>query len=491
MILKNLISNIYYISPEILIIIGIFISTICGVILKNNVRIISNLIILTFIGCIFQIINIEGDHILLFKGSISISKFTQFSKIIILLCNSIVILMIANFGYKTANINTKISFEIPIIIALSTLGMCVLVSSNSLLTFYLGLELFSLSLYILIATNRNDAKSIEASLKYFILGAISSGVYLFGASLIYGNAGTINFDEISFIYQTNCYANFCLKDQNLLFITGFILLIITIMFKLSLFPFHNWTPDVYEGAQSSIVALLASSAKFASLVIFLRLIFEPLMVIKEQLQPILIVISICSMLFGNILAIVQSNIKRLLGYSAIGNMGFIFMSIVAYNRDSMQYTIFYSIIYMIQILTFFALLIILKRKSLFNNELNDLRGLSKNNPFICFSLAAVAFSMAGIPPLAGFFAKFYIFIILINFKMYYLAIIAIVATVIGSFYCINIIRKMYFDKVIDGNIAGKIKLNLVEIIIISLGVAVNILYVLFPSYMLEIISNYV
>ncbi len=491
MILKNLISNIYYISPEILIIIGIFISTIYGVILKNNVRVIGSLIILTFAGSIFQIININCGKILLFEGSIVISKFIQFSKIIILLCNSIIILIIANFGYKATNINSKLSFEIPIMIALSTLGMCVLASSNSLLTFYLGLELFSLSLYILIATNRNDSKSIEASLKYFILGSISSGIYLFGASLIYGNAGTINFDEISLVYQTNCYANFCLKDQNLLFITDFILIIITIMFKLSLFPFHNWTPDVYEGAQSSIVVLLASSAKFSVLVIFLRLIFEPLMVIKDQLQPIFIVISICSMLFGNILAIVQSNIKRLLGYSAIGNMGFMLMSIVVYDRSFLHNTIFYSIVYMTQILTFFALIIILKRKISFNNNLNDLRGLSKNNSFICFSLAIIAFSMAGIPPLIGFFAKLYIFITLINFKMYYLAIIAIIATVIGSFYCINIIRKMYFDKVINGSIAKKIKLNLVEIIIISLGLGFNIFYVLFPSYMLKIINNYI
>ena len=487
--LQNLISDIYYFSPEILIIIGIFISTICGVFLKNNVRIVSNLIILTFIGCIFQIIYVTWGQILLFNGSIAISKFTQFSKVIILMCNIIIILIITNFDHKSNK--TKISFEIPIIVALSTLGMCVLVCSNNLLSFYLGLELFSLSLYILIATNRNSNKSIEASLKYFILGAISSGIYLFGASLIYGNSGTINFNEISFVYLTNYCTNFCLESQNIVFLIGFILLVITIMFKLSLFPFHNWTSDVYEGSNSSIAVLLASSAKFASLIIFLRLVFDPLIVIKEHLQQILIVISICSILFGNILAIVQSNVKRLLGYSAIGNMGFILMSIVAYDRDFLPYTIFYSITYMVQILTFFALIIILKNKTLFDNNINSFKGLSKNNSFICFSLATILFSMAGIPPLTGFFAKLYIFVILIKSKIYYLAIIAFIATVIGSFYCINIIRKVYFDKVEKGHYISRIRLNKVESMIIFLGVAFNILYILFPSYVLKMISNYI
>ena len=263
------------------------------------------------------------------------------------------------------------------------------------------------------------------------------------------------------------------------------------LFKLSLVPFHNWTPDVYEGSPSSITVLLASSAKFIALVIFLRLVFEPLIMIKEQLQQILIVVSILSILFGNIVALIQSNIKRLLAYSAIGNMGFILMSVVSYTKSDLKYTIFYAITYIIQILTFFALIIVLKRKSNFNFKLDKLKGLSKNNSYICFSLAVVLFSMAGIPPLAGFWAKFYIFIILIKSNAYYLAIIAFIATVIGAFYYINIIRKMYFDKEQKDLITPKIKLNFIEILVIALGVAFNILYILFPSYMLKIISHYV
>ena len=490
MILKNLLTNIYYISPEIIVLLGIFISTLTGLFIKKNpVSTINNLIILTFIIGVYQILSMgEGQH-LLFNNSIIVSKFTQFSKVIILLCNCVVLIIFSYFGYKSTN--KLASFEMPILIALSTLGMCVFVSSNSLLTFYLGLELFSLALYILIATNKSNNKSIEASLKYFILGAISSGIFLFGASLIYGNSGTINFDEISFLYLTNYCTNFCIYSQNLVFLIGFILLIITVMFKLSLFPFHNWTPDVYEGSASSVTVLLASSAKFAALIIFLRLVFEPLIIIKEQLQQILIIVSVLSILFGNIIALIQNNIKRLIAYSAIGNMGFILMSIVSYNKNYLEYTIFYAITYIIQILTFFALIIVLKRKSNFNYKLDKLKGLSKNNAYICFSLAVVLFSMAGIPPLAGFWAKFYIFVVLIKSKTYYLAIIAFIATVIGAFYYINIIRKVYFDKEQKDMVAPKIKLNFIEILVITMGVAFNILYILFPSYMLKIISHYV
>ena len=490
MILKNLLTNTYYISPEIIILFGIFVATLTGVFIKkNSVGTTCNLVILTFIISVYQILSIgQGQH-LLFNNSVIISEFTQFSKGVILLCNCVILIMFHYFGYKSTNKSAP--FEIPIIVALATLGMCIFVSSNSLLSFYLGLELFSLAIYILIATNKNDGKSIEASLKYFILGAISSGIFLFGASLIYGNAGTINFDEISFVYLTNYCTNFCFDSQNLVLLTGFILLVITVMFKLSLFPFHNWTPDVYEGSPTSITALLASSAKFAALVIFLRLVFEPLIIIKEQLQQILIIISILSILFGNIIALVQVNIKRLIAYSAIGNMGFILMSVVSYNKSYLEYTIFYAITYMIQILTFFALIIVLNRKANFHYKLEELKGMYKNNAFICFSLAVILFSMAGIPPLAGFWAKFYIFIILIKSKTYYLAIIAFIATVIGAVYYINVIRKMYFDKEQNDIIPPKIRLNIIEILIISLGVAFNILYVLFPSYMLKIISHYV
>lgn len=490
MILKNLLTNIYYILPEIIILLGIFISTLVGVFIKRNpFATTSSIIMLTLIISVYQILNMNAGHHLLFNNSIIISKFTQFSKVIILLCNCIIITIFSCFDYNKAN--KSISFEISIIIALATLGMCIFVSSNSLLSFYLGLELLSLALYILIATNKNSNKSVEASLKYFILGAISSGIFLFGASLIYGNSGTINFDEISFVYIRNYCTNFCTDSHNLILLTGFLFLIITLMFKLSLFPFHYYTPDVYEGSPSSITMILASSAKFSALVIFLRLVFEPLIIIKEQLQPILIVVSILSVIFGNIIALIQSNIKRLIGYSAIGNMGFILMSIVSYDKNYLTYTIFYTITYIIQILTFFALIIVLKRKSNFNFKLDKLKGLSKNNTHICFSLAVVLFSMAGIPPLAGFWAKFYIFVILIKSGTYYLAIIALIATLIGAFYYINIIRKMYFDKEQKDLVAPKITLNFVETFVIALGVAFNILYILFPSYMLKIISYYV
>jgi NADH-quinone oxidoreductase subunit N len=487
--LKNLYIDLHLISPEILIALGSFFGLLVGVFKKgSSSKITSHLMFLVLAASIYQILNIESGRFLLFNDSLLISKFTQFTKIVIIACNLVVLLTIEYFRGKNHNRNQD--FEIPILIALSTLGMCLLVSSNSLLTFYLGLELFSLGLYILIATDKKNYKSIEASLKYFILGAISSGIFLFGASLIYGYTGAINFDEISFVYSSNYCDGICDSPQNSMLLVGLLLILITAMFKLSLAPFHNWTPDVYEGSPSEMTMLLASSAKYAVLMIFLRLVFEPLIVIKAHLQQILIIVAILSLVFGNIAAIVQQNIKRMMAYSSIGHMGFILMSIVIYDKEYLKFTIFYAIVYIILILTFFALVTILNIKEGFDGSLKRLNGLSKRSPFISIAFVVILFSMAGIPPFAGFFAKFYIFMAVIKSKFYYLAAIAFATTVIGVFYYLNIIKAIYFETEEENSEKWPIKLNIIELSIIALCVAFNLFYIFNASYLLELIGRH-
>lgn len=485
---KTLLSNIYYILPEIVLLLGSFIATLTGAFIrKKSFYTVTNITIVTFIISLYFTLTINFNQRLLFQNSMLLSKFTQFSKSIVLMFNIIVITI---FGYfDNLSINNQIRvFEIPIIMTLSTIGMCIIISSNSLLIFYLGLELLNLGLYIMIATNKNIYQSIEASLKYFSLGAVSSGMFLFGTSLVYGTSGSVIFENI----KLACIAQGCVNNSAIILLVGVSLIIAALMFKLSLFPFHSWTPDVYEGAPNYSTIFLASSKKFTILIAMIRLIFEPFIIFKPLIQEILILIGVVSLLFGNIVALIQNNIKRIIGYSTISHMGFLLLATVKiYNKDCLTYVIFYSITYIVQITTLFAIFIILKNKSNYNGDLDKLKGLSKNNTFISFALIIVLFSMLGIPPLTGFFAKFYVLTILVRSQVYYLVIVVLVTTVISAFYHLNIIRKLYFDELKNNTAPLKINLNVIEISIIILGIVFNIFYIVYPSYILEIIKNHI
>ncbi|MFQ3306776.1 MAG: NADH-quinone oxidoreductase subunit N [Candidatus Midichloriaceae bacterium] len=485
--LKDLYTSLYFFFPEIFMVVGAFLALLLGLFLKKNqFSIVSNCVLIILVISIYQILQLNySEGIFIFNGSLLISRFTEYSKIIIIICNIIILLNIQAREYK----EKKYSFEAPILMLLITIGMCVFVSSSSLITLYLGLELFSLGTYVLIAWNKRDAKSIEASLKYFILGSISSGIFLFGASFIYGSTGSVNFLDIVANYSEVKFLDYHQYTQNLLMIIGLIMVVITMMFKLSLFPFHNWTPDVYEGSNDEIVILLASSIKYAALIVFIRLLFGPFLIIKDQLQIIIGIISISSMLFGNIAAIMQNNLKRLIAYSSIGHMGFVLMSVIMYSTEYLSFTIFYAITYIISIMTFFIIVGILGRYKTFDYKLKSLRGMIKNNPFLAFGLLVVVFSMAGIPPFAGFFAKFYIFLGIMKSQLYYLALIGFIAFVLGIFYYLNIIRYMYFEK--SEHSVVKIEINFVERILLFSGVMYNLLYIFFPSQIMGIIDHYI
>jgi NADH-quinone oxidoreductase subunit N len=326
--------------------------------------------------------------------------------------------------------------EYPIIILASTLGMILMISSYDLIVFYLGLELQSLGLYILSSFRRDDEKSTEAGLKYFVLSALASGLLLYGCSLIYGFTGSTNFEVIS--------AN--LDGSNTGAVFGIVFIIVGLAFKVSAVPFHMWTPDVYEGSPTSVTSFFALVPKIAALAVFIRFMYVPFINVINQWQIIIVFLSIASMILGAVAAIGQNNIKRLMAYSSIGHMGYALAGLATGTNAGIQSTIIYLTIYLVMNLGAFGCIFMMKRENVFYENINELSGLSKNHPVLSLSFLIILFSLAGIPPLAGFFAKFYVFMSVIEVKMYALAVIGLVTTVVSAFYYLRIIKVIYFDK---------------------------------------------
>tara|TARA_B100001123_G_C15277137_1_gene1012600 strand:- start:853 stop:2049 length:1197 start_codon:yes stop_codon:yes gene_type:complete len=366
--------------------------------------------------------------------------------------------------------------EYPIIILASVLGMILMISSYDLIIFYLGLELQSICLYILASFRRDDEKSTEAGLKYFVLSALASGLLLYGCSLIYGFTGSTNFELISLN----------LNEANTAAVFGIVFIIVGLAFKISAVPFHMWTPDVYEGAPTSVTLFFALIPKIAAISIFIRFMHVPFVNMIDQWQTIIIFLSIASMILGAVAAIGQSNIKRLMAYSSIGHMGYALAGIATGTILGFQSTIIYLTIYLIMNLGAFGCIFMMKRENVFYENINDLSGLSKNHPMISLSFLVILFSLAGIPPLAGFFAKFYVFMAVIEAKMYALAIIGLVTTVISAFYYLRIIKIIYFDKPkkpFQENYDWGLKISLI------LSSIIILIYFIYPSILNDAISS--
>ena len=319
---------------------------------------------------------------------------------------------------------------------LSTLGMMVLISAGDLIMLYLGLELMSLALYVVAASNRDNAKSTEAGLKYFVLGALSSGMLLYGASLIYGFTGTVSFAGIAAAAKTGSIG----------IVFGLVFLLAGLCFKVSAVPFHMWTPDVYEGAPTPVTAFFASAPKVAALAVFTRVALTAFPGIVSQWQQIVVFVAIASMALGSFAAIGQKNIKRLMAYSSIGHMGFALVGLAAGTAEGAQGVLVYISIYVAMTLGSFAVILTMKRNGQHVENISDFAGLSRTNPLLAFFFAMLLFSLAGIPPLAGFFAKWYVFVAAIKAGLFTLAVIGVLASVVGAFYYLTIIKVMYFDE---------------------------------------------
>jgi NADH-quinone oxidoreductase subunit N len=366
-----------------------------------------------------------------FGGSFVVDGFARFMKVLALIGSAVAIAM--SVSYLAAEKEEK--FEYAILILLSTLGMMLLVSAADLIALYLGLELMSLSLYVLAAIQRDQVRASEAGLKYFVLGALSSGMLLYGASLIYGFTGTVTFAGI---------AN--AAGQGGLGLTfGLVFLFAGFCFKVSAVPFHMWTPDVYEGAPTPITAFFAAAPKVAAIAMFVRATIMAFPAITTQWQQIVVFVAIASMALGAFAAIGQRNIKRLMAYSSIGHMGFALIGLASATHEGVQGVLVYMAIYLTMTLGTFACILSMRRDGVMVEDITDLSGLSRTNPAMAIFLAILLFSLAGVPPLAGFLAKWYVFLAAIQAGLYTLAVLGVLASVVGAYYYLLIVKIMYFD----------------------------------------------
>ncbi|MCP1561474.1 MULTISPECIES: NADH-quinone oxidoreductase subunit NuoN [Methylorubrum] len=386
------------------------------------------LLIFTF----FLVVSQSGSVTTL-NGAFIADPFARIMKALILIGSAATILLSRDY-FQRERIDR---FEYPILIVLCTVGMLVMASANDLISLYLGLELQSLAAYVIAAFHRDDVKSTEAGLKYFVLGALSSGMLLYGASLVYGFTGTVSFPGI--VTALDGPSSFGI-------VLGIVFVAAGVAFKLAAVPFHMWTPDVYEGSPTPVTAFFGSAPKIAAMAMTVRVFIGAFPDVTAVWQQIIIFVSIASMALGSFAAIGQRNIKRLMAYSSIGNVGYALIGLAAGSEEGIRGVVIYMIIYLAMTLGAFAVLLSMRRKDQMFETIDDLSGLSRTHPWLAFCLAAMMFSLAGIPPLAGFFAKFYVFAAAIKAGLVTLAVVGVVTSVVGAFYYLRLVKVMYFDE---------------------------------------------
>ena len=467
-----MINNLSILAPEIFLTLSIFLILMIGVFNKKSFNLVFNLSSIVIIITSAIIINSPNEPKKIFMDSFILDDFSNFFKILILISSLFVI-----NSSKIFISDSKIDkFEYPIIILIAILGMFFMVSSNDLILFYLGLELQSLALYILASIDRDNLKSSEAGIKYFVLSALSSGLLLYGCSLLYGFTGSTNFDSISSQ----------LVNENTGAIFAMVFILVGLAFKISAVPFHMWTPDVYEGAPTSITSFFAVVPKVAGLAVLIKFMFIPFINILSEWQSIIIFISIASMILGAVAAIVQKNIKRLLAYSSIGHIGYALAGVATGNTSGYESSVIYISIYVVMNIGAFSCLYFLKKDGNYKENISDLSGISKKHPLLAVSFLIILFSLAGIPPLGGFFAKFYVFSAVLEQKMYALAIIGLLTTVISAFYYLRIIKTIYFD---DSLISFDVVKNRVAQLTIFISCSILVTFFLYPSVLNNAVNS--
>jgi NADH-quinone oxidoreductase subunit N len=455
--------------PELVLAVGAMVLLMLGAYRgEGTTRAVALLSIVLLVATGVLVLMLPAGKLTTFGGSFIVDDFARFLKILALIGSAVTLVLSSEF---LSNPSGRI-FEYPILVVLSTLGMMVLISAGDLIMLYLGLELMSLSLYVVAASNRDNAKSTEAGLKYFVLGALSSGMLLYGASLIYGFTGTVSFAGIAAAAKTG--------SAGVVF--GLVFLLAGLCFKVSAVPFHMWTPDVYEGAPTPITAFFASAPKVAALAVFTRVALTAFPGIVLQWQQIVVFVSIASMALGSFAAIGQTNIKRLMAYSSIGHMGFALVGLAAGTVEGAQGVLIYIAIYVAMTLGSFAIILAMKRNGLAVEEIKDFAGLSRTNPLIAFFFAMLLFSLAGVPPLAGFFGKWYVFVAAIKANLFALAVIGVLTSVVGSFYYLSIVKVMYFDEPVGKLDPVRIELRTV----LAVAGLFNLLYFVYPGPLVSV-----
>jgi NADH-quinone oxidoreductase subunit N len=423
--------------------------------------------IMLLIAAIVAIVWLPGGKAVTFGGSFILDDFARFLKVLAFGGSAAAILM--SQTYFTREKQNR--FEYPILILLATSGMGMMISAGDLIALYLGLELMSLSLYVLAAGNRDSVRSTEAGLKYFVLGGLSSGMLLYGCSLIYGYTGSVSFPAIAQAASQG--------GLGLMF--GLVFLFAGLCFKVSAVPFHMWTPDVYEGAPTPITAFFASAPKVAAMALFVRAAIGAFPTIVVQWQQIIVFVAIASMVLGSFAAIGQKNIKRLMAYSSIGHMGFALVGLSAGTVEGVQGVLVYVAIYMAMTLGAFACILSMRHNGRMVEDIADLAGLSRTKPAMAFFLALLMFSLAGIPPLAGFFAKYYVFLAAIKANLFALAVIGVVSSVVGAYYYLLIVKTIYFD-----DPAKSFEpMPLSQVLVLAIAGLFNLLYFVYPAPLLD------
>ena len=420
--------------PEIILALGAIAMVLVGAIQgERSTRLLEGLALALLAVALVLVVSGTGK-MLTFNNGFIVDGFARFMKVLTLLGAGAAILLSAD----TLRRQGTMRFEFPILVVLSTIGMMMMISANDLISLYVGLELQSLALYVVAAFDRDNAKSTEAGLKYFVLGALSSGMLLYGGSLVYGFTGTVTFPGIA-AATAGGHAGIGL-------IFGIVFIAAGVAFKISAVPFHMWTPDVYEGAPTPVAAFFASAPKMAAMAMVIRVFIGAFPGAIHDWRQIIVFISIASMGLGAFAAIGQRNIKRLLAYSSIANMGYALVGLAAGTAEGVQGVMTYMAIYLATTLAAFACVLMMRRDGKLVEDISELAGLSRTNGWMAFAMAMMMFSLAGIPPLAGFWAKWYVFLAAINAKLYVLAVIGVLTSVVGAYYYLRLVKVMYFDE---------------------------------------------
>jgi NADH-quinone oxidoreductase subunit N len=426
------------IRPELILALGAIVLLMIGVFTKNGEaagRTVSWLAILVLVIAGFAVF-VQTGATTVFDGAFVSDSFTRFLKLVILVGAALTLLMtFDNFGRAKL-----LLFEYPVLVLLATLGLLMMVSANDLIALYLGLELQSLALYVIAAFKRDEVRSSEAGLKYFVLGALSSGMLLYGASILYGVTGSTSYATIA------SAASLPQMTTNVGLTFGLVFVLVGIAFKIAAVPFHMWTPDVYEGAPTPVTAFFAGAPKVAAMALLLRFTQAAMPAVASQWQQIVIFISIASMALGAFAAIGQNNIKRLLAYSSIGHVGFALVGLAANSAEGTAGVLIYLAIYVAMTLGAFACVLSMRRGDRYVENISDLAGLARSDLTFATILALLMFSFAGIPPLAGFWAKWYVFLAAIKAGLYPLSIIGMIASVISAYYYLRIVKIIFFDE---------------------------------------------
>ena len=463
--------NLIPLLPEFLLGIGAMALLLVGVYRPADTgRLIDGaaIVLLALAGVILAML--PPGKLVTFGGSFIVDEFARFLKILALLGSAAAIVMSIDYAKREG----QERFEYSVLILLSTLGMLMLISAADLIALYLGLELMSLPLYVVAASYRSSLRATEAGLKYFVLGALSSGMLLYGASLIYGFTGTVSFAGIAH----------AAGQGGIGLIFGIVFLFAGFCFKVSAVPFHMWTPDVYEGAPTPVTAFFAAAPKVAGMAMFVRTAVTAFPGITSEWQQIVVFVSIASMALGSFAAIGQRNFKRLMAYSSIGHMGFALIGLAAGTSEGVQGVLVYIAIYVTMTLGVFAVILSMRRATGMVESIDQLAGLARTQPTMAFFLAMLLFSMAGVPPLAGFFAKFYVFLAAIKAGLYLLAVLGVVTSVVGAYYYLAIVKLMYFDEPV-----GKFEQMPYELrVVLAICGLFNIFFFLYPAPLVGIAS---